>query len=101
MKKITFPNILIALLPFWMVQCTQNTVQPTPFMDFKKIPVTYPFSQKDTSVSDTYFGTKVSDPYRWLEDDQSAATKDWVMKQNIVTNGYLGQIPIAIKYSNA
>ena len=93
MKKITFPNILIALLPFWMVQCTQNTVQPTPFMDFKKIPVTYPFSQKDTSVSDTYFGTKVSDPYRWLEDDQSAATKDWVMKQNIVTNGYLGQIP--------
>ncbi|MBP6825944.1 MAG: S9 family peptidase, partial [Saprospiraceae bacterium] len=61
-------------------------------MEFKKIPVTYPATKKDTTVSDNYFGTKVNDPYRWLEDDQSAETKDWVQKQNIVTNGYLGQI---------
>jgi len=61
-------------------------------MDFKKIPVTYPGARKDTSVTDDYFGKKIADPYRWLEDDQSAETKDWVAKQNIVTNGYLGQI---------
>lgn len=62
-------------------------------MEFKKIPVTYPATRKDTTVEDTYFGTKVKDPYRWLEDDQSAETKDWVQKQNIVTFGYLSQIP--------
>ena len=62
-------------------------------MEFKKIPVTYPATRKDTSITDKYFGTEVSDPYRWLEDDQSAETKDWVQKQNIVTFGYLSQIP--------
>jgi len=62
-------------------------------MNFKKIPIAYPGSRKDTTVSDTYFGKKIADPYRWLEDDQSAETKDWVQKQNIVTNGYLSQIP--------
>ena len=68
----------------------KKTVTQT--MEFKKIPVTYPATKKDTAVADNYFGTKVNDPYRWLEDDQSAETKDWVQKQNIVTNGYLGQI---------
>ncbi|MFN4256700.1 MAG: S9 family peptidase, partial [Saprospiraceae bacterium] len=62
-------------------------------MDYKKIPVTYPATRKDTTVTDNYFGTKVSDPYRWLEDDQSAETKEWVQRQNLVTNGYLSQIP--------
>ncbi|MCC7245907.1 MAG: S9 family peptidase, partial [Saprospiraceae bacterium] len=62
-------------------------------MDFKQIPVTYPATRKDTTVSDTYFGQKINDPYRWLEDDQSAETKEWVTRQNIVTNGYLSQIP--------
>lgn len=62
-------------------------------MDLKPIPVTYPATRKDTSVSDTYFGTTIKDPYRWLEDDQSAETKEWVSRQNIVTNGYLSQIP--------
>lgn len=68
----------------------KKTVTQT--MEFKKIPVTYPATKKDTTVADNYFGTKVNDPYRWLEDDQSAETKDWVQKQNIVTNGYLSQI---------
>lgn len=62
-------------------------------MDIKPIPVTYPVSRQDTTVSDNYFGTIIKDPYRWLEDDQSAETKDWVSRQNIVTNGYLSQIP--------
>lgn len=42
---------------------------------------------------DTYFGTAVPDPYRWLEDDRSDATAAWVEAQNQVTFGYLAQIP--------
>jgi prolyl oligopeptidase len=42
---------------------------------------------------DTYHGTKVPDPYRWLEDDTSAATAAWVEAQNKVTFAYLNKIP--------
>ena len=54
---------------------------------------TYPTTRQDPSVSDDYHGTKVTDPYRWLEDDNAAETKDWVKKQNEVTFGYLEKIP--------
>jgi prolyl oligopeptidase len=54
--------------------------------------MTYPETKKE-SVKDTYFGTIVEDPYRWLEDDQSAETKDWVKRQNETTQSYLAQIP--------
>jgi prolyl oligopeptidase len=52
----------------------------------------YPQTQK-TEQSDDYFGTRVNDPYRWLEDDNSAATKQWVKQQNAVTEEYLSKIP--------
>jgi prolyl oligopeptidase len=42
--------------------------------------------------SDTYFGIKISDPYRWLENDSSAETRNWVTAENKVTNDYLAQI---------
>ncbi|MBN2669479.1 MAG: S9 family peptidase [Bacteroidales bacterium] len=54
--------------------------------------VVYPETAKVDSV-DEYFGVKVSDPYRWLEDDNSEATKAWVKAQNDLTFGYLNQIP--------
>ena len=44
---------------------------------------------------DTYFGAKVVDPYRWLENDTSRATADWVKAENKVTNAYLSKIPSA------
>lgn len=53
---------------------------------------TYPTTAMGQQTDD-YFGTKVSDPYRWLEDDQSPETKDWVMRENAVTNDYLNRIP--------
>ncbi|MFC4220727.1 prolyl oligopeptidase family serine peptidase [Flagellimonas marina] len=56
------------------------------------ITVNYPTTQKVDTV-DTYFGTEVPDPYRWLEDDRSAETEAWVKQQNAVTFGYLEKIP--------
>src|SRR5690606_5618221 len=53
----------------------------------------YPETKKG-DVVDTYFGTQVEDPYRWLEDDLSEETKAWVTAQNEVTQNYLGQIPL-------
>jgi prolyl oligopeptidase len=53
----------------------------------------YPETREDTTVVDDYFGTTVSDPYRWLEDDTSEETAKWVKAQNAVTFGYLEQIP--------
>ncbi len=55
-------------------------------------PLTYPKTKK-VNVSDTYFGTTVEDPYRWLEDDRSVETAEWVKEQNAVTNSYLEKIP--------
>ncbi|HCG8286238.1 TPA: S9 family peptidase [Vibrio parahaemolyticus] len=54
--------------------------------------ITYPTTQK-VNVVDDYFGTKVSDPYRWLEDDLSPETAEWVKAQNAVTFDYLSKIP--------
>lgn len=97
MVKINTPLFLLAIVSLLSTDCTNNTPNIGNDMTFKKIDVTYPFSKKDTTVSDTYFGVEVKDPYRWLEDDQSEETKDWVQKQNIVTNGYLSQIPFREK----
>ncbi|EIS4857135.1 S9 family peptidase [Vibrio parahaemolyticus] len=52
----------------------------------------YPKTRKD-SVVDTYFGHDIADPYRWLEDDRSEETEQWVSGQNSVTFDFLGQIP--------
>ncbi|RUT78447.1 prolyl oligopeptidase family serine peptidase [Ancylomarina longa] len=52
----------------------------------------YPLTKKVDTL-DTYFDTKVQDPYRWLEDDNSTETKEWVIAENNVTNNYLSKIP--------
>ncbi|WP_182036002.1 prolyl oligopeptidase family serine peptidase [Vibrio diabolicus] len=52
----------------------------------------YPKTRKD-SVVDTYFGHDIADPYRWLENDRSEETAQWVSGQNSVTFDFLGQIP--------
>jgi prolyl oligopeptidase len=81
MKK-TF--LAIAALALMLMNCTRNAEQ---------IPqVNYPISQKVDTV-DTYFGHEVRDPYRWLEDDRSAETGQWVKEQNDVTFGFLANIP--------
>jgi prolyl oligopeptidase len=53
---------------------------------------TYPVTAK-VAQTDNYHGTDIADPYRWLEDANSAQTKKWVDAQNAVTQAWLGQIP--------
>ncbi|GAA62678.1 prolyl oligopeptidase [Pseudoalteromonas sp. BSi20311] len=52
----------------------------------------YPETKKG-AVVDTYFGETVADPYRWLEDDMSEETAQWVKTQNKLTFSYLEQVP--------
>ncbi|MGB9835793.1 MAG: prolyl oligopeptidase family serine peptidase [Candidatus Saccharicenans sp.] len=58
--------------------------------------IVYPQTKK-VEVVDDYFGTKVADPYRWLEDDNSEETKKWVEEQNRLTFGFLEKIPFREK----
>ncbi|MFB9063580.1 prolyl oligopeptidase family serine peptidase [Flavobacterium branchiarum] len=58
----------------------------------KSSSIKYPETKKG-DVVDTYFDAKISDPYRWLEDDKSEETAAWVKAQNKVTYAYLDQIP--------
>ncbi|MGE3312680.1 MAG: prolyl oligopeptidase family protein [Limisphaerales bacterium] len=73
--------------------CTHNK---SPVNDPK---LAYPATTKE-SVVDTYHGTQIPDPYRWLEDDNAAATKAWVKAQNAVTFDYLASIPERASISN-
>jgi prolyl oligopeptidase len=70
-----------------MFSC-QDTDQESP----AQASLTYPETKAVDTVTN-YFGTEVADPYRWLEDDMSAETGEWVKNQNKVTFGYLEDIP--------
>ncbi|GGG21369.1 prolyl endopeptidase [Dokdonia pacifica] len=83
MKRVLF----LAFVSSVLFSC-QNDVKSIE----NSIAVTYTQTQKTDTV-DTYFGTEVPDPYRWLEDDRSSETEDWVKRQNQVTYGYLDTIP--------
>jgi prolyl oligopeptidase len=58
----------------------------------KRSPLVYPEARKDSAV-DLYHAVEVADPYRWLEDAESAETQAWVAKQNALTQGLLNDIP--------
>jgi prolyl oligopeptidase len=81
MKKIA----LIPAVAFLI--CSYTYAQQ---MNIKTLP--YPQTRKVDTV-DTYFGTAVPDPYRWLEDDRADDTKAWVKAENKVTQNYISQIP--------
>ena len=79
--------ILIIVTLSIFVSC-KNETEPMK----KAITVNYPETKKVDTVN-TYFGESVADPYRWLEDDRSEETEDWVKSQNEATFGYLDYIP--------
>lgn len=82
LKKIIVTALLISSLCSMSQKKSSN----------QTLKMQYPETKKD-SVIDEYFGMKVSDPYRWLEDDTSLQTSAWVKKQNAVTRDYLSKIP--------
>jgi len=91
LKKISLASAL--LLAITVSGCGQtNTQMSSANTTLVAKTLTYPVTQKG-DVVDEYFGTQVADPYRWLEDDMSADTADWVKAQNKTTHGYLNQIP--------
>ena len=70
-----------------MISCKNNE------KEMASIPkITYPETKKVDTI-DTYFGKEVPDPYRWLEDDRSKETEDWVKAQNATTYNFLNKIP--------
>lgn len=78
MKKLTY----LLVIPFlWFCQQKEQ----------KSANLTYPETKKVDTI-DVYFGTEVPDPYRWLENDLSDETAEWVKAQNEVTFAYLNQI---------
>jgi len=82
MKKI----VIIAIIGVFIISCKNSESQKS------SEKLKYPSTKKVDTITD-YFGTKVKDPYRWLEDDMSPETEAWVGEQNNVTFDYLSQIP--------
>lgn len=80
MKRV---SLIMAALVLVLTSCNFNHVK-------------YPKTKKVDQV-DTYFGVKVADPYRWLENDRSPEVEEWVKAENAVTNDYLSKIPFREK----
>ena len=72
----------------FVASCMNKEKKSLPPITFGAPPVT-----KTVDVSEDYFGTKIADPYRWLEYDSAADVAEWVKEQNKYTFGYLNQIP--------
>jgi len=80
--------VIVSLsLAFFLYGCKE-----TEKMNFDFEPISYPETKKVDTI-DQYFGMDVPDPYRWLEDDLSEETAQWVAAQNKVTFGFLEKIP--------
>ena len=79
-------NIFPAFIALTLMTMNATAQKPGAFTG------TYP-ETKTVDQTDNFFGTKVADPYRWLENDTAEDTKDWVQRENAVTQSYLAQIP--------
>ncbi len=85
MRQAAFFALPVALLS--LQACGDGEPAPT----VEKL--TYPETRQDSTAGDTLHGTWVADPYRWLENDTSAETADWVKRQNAVTQAHLATVP--------
>ncbi|MFD0761575.1 prolyl oligopeptidase family protein [Lutibacter aestuarii] len=89
MKKI----LIVTMIGVFMISCKNSESEKT------SLNLKYPTTKKVDTVTN-YFGTEVKDPYRWLEDDRSKETADWVSAQNEVTFNYLTKIPYREELKN-
>jgi len=91
-KNILAGAIALALVGCGETTAVKTTEQPVAAETTAAVSVVYPNTAKG-DVVDSYFEEKVADPYRWLEDDMSEETAQWVKAQNKVTFNYLENIP--------
>ncbi len=84
----TKPLYIFIISSLFVASCMNKEKKSIPPVTFGAPPVT-----KTVDVSEDYFGTKIADPYRWLEYDSAADVAEWVKQQNEYTFGYLNQIP--------
>ncbi len=89
MKNIV---IIIGFLLMFFFGCSTNKYQTNRKIQAEMLKK-YPYTFRDETVSDNYFGTVVKDPYRWLENDNSDSTSDWVDRQIAYTHKYMDNIP--------
>ncbi|HEY6190586.1 MAG TPA: prolyl oligopeptidase family serine peptidase [Pyrinomonadaceae bacterium] len=90
MRLFKFLVIPMALLALAATVCAQGSVNALDTREGGRL--SYPAARRGEQVDD-YHGTKVADPYRWLEDLDSAETRAWVEAENKLTFDYLKQIP--------
>jgi prolyl oligopeptidase len=83
MRKRFIALVILALLVF-LPACQQSGKT--------QAQLSYPVTKKVDQVDD-YFGTKVPDPYRWLENENARDVKDWIQAENKLTFAYLEKIP--------
>ncbi len=86
-------KILIISSFAFLLGCKSNEVKKITMLP-------YPDTKKVDTV-DNYFGSSITDSYRWLENDTTAETADWVKAQNEVTQNYLSQIPYREQIKNS
>src|SRR3981189_3332619 len=96
MKKYKFAFASLMLLALTLSVSISPLTRMVAAHDGDIPKLTYP-ETKRVDVVDDYFGTKVPDPYRWLEDENSPETAAWVAAQNKVTFAYLDTIPYRAK----
>jgi prolyl oligopeptidase len=92
MKKIKIAFLSLALIAMALSMTLSALPRPVSAHAGDIPKLTYPETKRG-EVVDTYFGTQVPDPYRWLEDDNAPEVAAWVEAENKVTFGYLNQIP--------
>ena len=84
-KSIINLSLLFLVLSYNVVQGQTKSTKDLTKVNYTNTP--------KGDIVDEYFGTKVKDPYRWLEDDRSTETEEWVKIQNKTTFDYLENIP--------
>lgn len=82
-KRFILVTLSVALV-FSFLACSQQGAE----INFGEQPVT-----RAENIVDDYFGTAVADPYRWLEDQEAAETREWIKQQNAYTANFMKQLP--------
>ncbi|HMF09916.1 MAG TPA: S9 family peptidase, partial [Thermoanaerobaculia bacterium] len=83
---------LVVLTAVWMLQAAPGIrAQAAAVASSSKL--AYPPARRD-ATADVYFGARVADPYRWMENLDAPAVSDWVEAENKVTFAYLDRIAV-------